>query len=156
MSQNLARLALRGAQLALATLAALYLWYFADHARQLLSFSYPLDYGEGPLLAQVERLRSGVPVWPLYANPQLPPALIVNYPPLYLLVTAGLAPLTGSALIAGRLISLVSALGCVAAVALLVRTRSSVDRSQESGVRGQESVFRISLQCAVAKAPATN
>ena len=135
MWQSLARIAVLAAQLALAALAALYLWYFADHARQLLAFGYPLDYGEGPLLAQVERLRGGVPVWALYADPQLPPALIVNYPPLYLLVTAALAPLTGSALVAGRIVSLASALGCVGALALLVR---SGGRSQAAGVRRQD------------------
>ncbi len=141
MSQSLARIAMRAAQLALAAMAALYLWYFADHARQMLAFGYPLDYGEGPLLAQVERLRSGVPVWALYANPQRPPALIVNYPPLYLLVTAALAPLTGSALIAGRLISLASALGCVAALVILVRLQIADCRLQIADASTQHSAL---------------
>jgi hypothetical protein len=117
------RLIFRAAQLALAMLAAAYLVYFADHARQLLAFTYPLDYGEGPLQAQVDRLLAGTPIWQLYADPSQPPFQIVNYPPLYLLVTAALASLTGSALLAGRLVSLLAALASVAAIALLARPR---------------------------------
>jgi hypothetical protein len=121
MTQTVARIALRAAQLALAALAAAYLIYFADHGRQLLAFPYPLDYGEGPLQAQVDRLRAGVPVWELYGDPSAPPFLIVNYPPLYLLLSAALAPLAGSTLVAGRLVSLLAALGCAAAIAVLAR-----------------------------------
>ncbi|NNJ10778.1 hypothetical protein EKD04_010600 [Chloroflexales bacterium ZM16-3] len=115
----LARTALRAAQIGLAILVAAYLLSFADHARQLLGFTHPLDYGEGPLLAQVDQLRTGTPIWRLYADPSAPPYLIVNYPPLYLLLCAGLAALTGSALLAGRLISLLSALAATAAIAAL-------------------------------------
>ncbi len=117
----LARTALRAAQIGLAVLVAAYLLYFADHARLLLGFAHPLDYGEGPLLAQVEQLRAGTPIWRLYADPSAPPYLVVNYPPLYLLLCAGLAGLTGSALLAGRLISLLAALAAVAAIAALAR-----------------------------------
>ncbi|MBX0327515.1 hypothetical protein K2Z83_07460 [Oscillochloris sp. ZM17-4] len=91
----LARTALRAAQIGLAILVAAYLVSFADHARQLLGFAHPLDYGEGPLLAQVEMLRAGTPIWRLYADPAAPPYLIINYPPLYLLLCAGLSALTG-------------------------------------------------------------
>ena len=115
----LATLIMGAAQLALIIVTAVYLVYFADHVRQLLSFAYPLDYGEGPLLAQVTALRAGVPIWRLYADPTAPPYLIVNYPPLYLLLTAALAPLTGASLTAGRLISLAAAFGSVAALARL-------------------------------------
>ena len=119
------RLLLRGIQLAAATLAAAYLIYFADHGLQLLGFGYPLDYGEGPLLAQIERLREGTPIWRLYADPARPPFLIVNYPPVYLLCAALIAPLTGSVLSAGRLLSLLAALAVVGAIALLARPRQA-------------------------------
>ena len=124
MPQRLASLSLWAAQLALILVTTAYLLYFADHVRQLLSFAYPLDYGEGPLLAQVTALRAGVPIWRLYADPTAPPYLIVNYPPLYLLLTAALAPLTGAILTAGRLISLVAALGSVTAIARLTHHRT--------------------------------
>ncbi len=123
MAQRIATLALRAAQLALAVLVAAYLASFAAHALLLLGFRFPLDYGEGPLLAQVERLRSGIPIWRLYADPAAPPYLIVNYPPVYLLLTAALTPLDGAVLSSGRLISLLAALGAVAALAMLATTR---------------------------------
>ena len=113
------RLSLRIAQLLLTLLAGLYLLYFFDHANQLLRFAFPIDYGEGPLLAQVDRLRVGTPIWQLYSDPAEPPFQIVNYPPLYLLLSAGLAQLTGSPLFAGRLIGLISTLGAVIALGLL-------------------------------------
>ncbi|GAB4424845.1 MAG: hypothetical protein OHK0015_04160 [Chloroflexi bacterium OHK40] len=121
MPQTAARLATRAAQLALAALATLYLVAFVDHAVQLLGHPFPLDYGEGPLLAQVQRLAEGTPIWRLYANPQAAPFLIVNYPPLYLLAAAAMAPLAGSALLAGRVLSLLASLACVAAIAFLAR-----------------------------------
>lgn len=109
----------RVAQVALGLLAIAYLLYAAAHVRQLLAFPFPLDYGEGPLVAQVERLRAGVPIWRLYADPENAPFLIVNYPPLYLVLTAVLTPLTGSVLIAGRLLSLVATLAAMGAIAWL-------------------------------------
>lgn len=115
----------RGSLLFAACLLALYLWYFADHARLMLAHPYPLDYGEGPLLAQVEQLRSGTPIPQLYADPAQPPYLIINYPPLYLLLTAWLSIPLGSVLVAGRLLSLLGALGCVAAIGLLAGGRRS-------------------------------
>lgn len=122
MPQQLARAAALSALCALIALTGLYLWYFADHAGLLLAHPYPLDYGEGPLLAQVERLRAGAPIWQLYADPAAPPYLVVNYPPLYLLLCAGLAPIAGSTLAAGRLLSLIGALASTAALALLARS----------------------------------
>ncbi len=119
------RVLLRAIQVALAALTAAYLIYFADHGLQLLGFAYPLDYGEGPLLAQVERLREGTPIWRLYADPARPPFLIVNYPPVYPPGVALIAPLTGSVLSAGRLLSLLSALAVVGAIALLARPRQA-------------------------------
>jgi hypothetical protein len=102
----------------LALLAALaaYLAYFAAHAWLMLGHQDPLDYGEGPLLAQVELLRAGTPIWQLYADPAQPPYAIVNYPPLYLLLAAALSYPLGSPLLAGRLLSLLATCGIVAAL----------------------------------------
>jgi hypothetical protein len=111
--------------LPLLLLGGAYLAYFAARTWQLLAFGYPLDYGEGPLLAQVALLRSGTPVWQIYADPQAPPYVVVNYPPLYLLLTAALSQLSGSVLLAGRLLSLFASLGCVAAIAMLLRLARS-------------------------------
>ncbi|NTV62947.1 MAG: hypothetical protein HGA65_05350, partial [Oscillochloris sp.] len=145
----LARTALRAAQLALALLAVAYLIYFADHARQLLTFSYPLDYGEGPLLAQVDQLRAGTPIWQLYRDPAAPPYLVINYPPLYLLLCAGLAQVTGSPLLAGRLTSLGSAIGAVMAIALLSGgaggQRPTTSRPRDLGENYRLSAIGLSL-----------
>ncbi|MFV9506793.1 MAG: hypothetical protein AB4911_19760 [Oscillochloridaceae bacterium umkhey_bin13] len=121
MLPRLVSLALRAIQVALALMAGAYLWYFADRVRLLFAFRFPLDYGEGPLLAQVDQLLARVPIWQLYADPALPPFLIINYPPLYLLVTAALSPVTGSALIAGRLVALAATLASVVALARLTQ-----------------------------------
>src|SRR6266508_1361199 len=72
---------------ALGLLIAAQLVFFAIHAAHMLSYRYPLDYGEGPLLAQVRLLRTAMPVWQLYADPDRAPYAIVNYPPIYHLAT---------------------------------------------------------------------
>lgn len=131
------RVILWAAQLAFVTLTLGYLAFFVDHALRLLSFAYPLDYGEGPLLAQIERLRAGVSIGDLYANPAEPPFLIVNYPPLYLVLTAAISRAVGSVLFAGRLLSLAATLATVIALMALIR-RSFPERSAPSP-------FRLSL-----------
>src|SRR5262245_41288149 len=68
---------------ALGLLIAAQLTFFAIHAAHLLRYPYPLDYGEGPLLAQIDLLRSGTPIWRLYADPDRAPYAVVNYPPVY-------------------------------------------------------------------------
>ncbi|PDW03150.1 hypothetical protein [Candidatus Viridilinea mediisalina] len=125
MAQRSHRL-LWGAQLLTMLLVGAYLIYFADHALQLLTFPFPLDYGEGPLVAQVARLLAGTSIWALYRDPSLAPFQIINYPPLYLIVTAALTPLTNSPLIAGRLVALLSTLASVVALALLAQRATPI------------------------------
>ncbi len=102
---------------------ATYLASFAIHAWLILSFPYPLDYGEGPLLAQVEFLQTTPAFWHIYRDPSASPYMVVNYPPVYLVVATVLSWATGNALLAGRLVSLLAALGCVVALVLLVDNR---------------------------------
>jgi hypothetical protein len=106
--------------LPLLALLAWYLWYFVAHIAAILAFGYPLDYGEGPLLAQVQQLRADISIWSLYADPAQAPFLIVNYPPLFLLLSAALATLNDNILLSGRLISTVSALSAGIALFFLV------------------------------------
>src|SRR5262249_1111354 len=96
---------------ALGLLVAAHLLFFAVHAKQLLAYPYPLDYGEGPLLSQVNLLRGGTPLWRLYGDPGAPPYAVVNYPPIYHLITWLVSLAVGAALQAGRLVSLAAALG---------------------------------------------
>jgi len=126
--QLLLRLALWAVLAGLAAILALQLFFFAVHAAHLLSYLYPLDYGEGPLLAQVDLLRSGTPIWRLYGNPDRPPYAVVNYPPVYHLAAAALSLLTRNTLLAGRLVALAAALAVAAALLFLTgepRTPSS-------------------------------
>jgi hypothetical protein len=129
----------------LGLLIVAHLVFFAVHATHLLGYAYPLDYGEGPLLAQVDLLRSGTPVWRLYADPDRAPYAVVNYPPVYHLATLLAALPIGNVLLAGRLVSLAAALGCMVALWLLTGDRrlATDDRRRESYVRRSSFVFRL-------------
>ncbi len=98
-----------------------YLLVFIIHACLILRYPFPLDYGEGPLLAQTELLRGGKWLWELYGDPAGPPYVIVNYPPVYLLCTTFLSHLIGNALLAGRVISLFATLGVLLALCHLAK-----------------------------------
>ncbi|NJP04310.1 MAG: hypothetical protein HC837_01110 [Chloroflexaceae bacterium] len=117
---------------ALVTGVAVVLAALAGHIWLVLHYTYPLDYGEGPLLEQVTLLRSGIPFWEMYRDPGAPPYAVVNYPPLYPIMAAVLSRLGDlltlpwfTPLLAGRLVSLIAAAGCVVALALLMDTGRS-------------------------------
>lgn len=76
--------------------------FVADGA-QVVRFPYPVDYGEGPLLAQTLRLGHLEDIY----RPDLssPPYTVSNYPPLYPLVLSPFARLWGPAFWYGRLLS---------------------------------------------------
>ncbi|HSE04420.1 MAG TPA: hypothetical protein VLK35_09755, partial [Methylomirabilota bacterium] len=99
--------------LLLLALAAGAVVFVGDGAR-VIAFPYPVDYGEGPLLAQTEALGRGESIY--RADLSAPPYTISNYPPLYPLVLSPVARLAGSAFWYGRLLSWLSIL----AAALLV------------------------------------
>ena len=126
-----AGLLLTGAWLILAAVVAVNMAFFARHAVQVLSYRYPLDYGEGPLLAQAELLHAAASLHQLYGPLDQAPYLVVNYPPVYLLTTLLTSTLAGNLLLAGRLVSLVSALTCVAALMIL----TTDDRRPTTGER---------------------
>src|SRR6185436_18553307 len=73
------------------------------------------------LLAQVDLLRAGMPVWQLYADPDIAPYAVVNYPPVYHIAVLLVALPLGNTLLAGRLVSLAAALAVVIALWLLAR-----------------------------------
>ncbi len=106
-------------------LVVVYLWYAFDHVRLLFGFPFPIDYGEGPLLAQIDQLLAGRPIWQLYADPGQEPFLIVNYPPLFLILSTMLAWVTNDPLLAGRLVALGGALAGTAALAALIGRRGA-------------------------------
>lgn len=104
-------------------LVPLALWAF--DARTAVSFAFPLDYGEGPLLDQAVRLAQGDNVYrPLDAGP---PWTVSNYPPVYpSLLALGVAA-SGVSYAWGRLLSVLSALAVAGLLAWVVR-RQTADR----------------------------
>ncbi len=122
---------------ALGLLIAAQLVFFATHAAHMLRYPYPLDYGEGPLLAQVDLLRAGMPAWQLYADPDRAPYAIVNYPPVYHLAALLVALPLGDTLLAGRLVSLAAALAAVGALWLLAREPRTKNREPRTAKSNQ-------------------
>jgi hypothetical protein len=90
----------------------------------ILFFPYAVDYGEAPIMDQVERILSGKT---LYRNTlDDPPYVISNYPPLFLLIYAGFYKISGLPLImAGRFISLVSTVISAILLAHLAKSLTS-------------------------------
>lgn len=109
-------------------------WAFLLFVRQgwdALTFPYPLNYGEGPLLDQAARLAELRNIYRYDLTG--PPYVVSNYPPLFPLAQALFVWLFGPAFWYGRLISLLS----VAAVALFVGlTLHALTRDRLAAVAG--------------------
>jgi Glycosyltransferase family 87 len=104
---------------------------FVRHGWDALTFPYPLNYGEGPLLDQSVRLAQFENIY--RTDLSAPPYVVSNYPPLFMLVQVPFVWLFGPALWYGRLISLLS----VAAVALFVGlTLHALTRDRIAAVAG--------------------
>jgi hypothetical protein len=119
---------------------AIVLWSAATLAA--LTFPGGLDYGEGPIIDQAARLLHGEPLyrWPL----ERAPWVVTNYPPLYMALVAGLARVSGAALIVcGRLLTAAAALSC----ALLLRSLAA--RLLRSELAGGVALFLFLLNPAV-------
>ncbi len=95
---------------------------YAILAEAALTFPYPLDYGEGPLLDQTMRILAGENIYdPDFSTP---PYTISNYPPLFLLAQVPFAAVFGPAMWYGRLISLLGALVTAVLIGLTLQTLS--------------------------------
>lgn len=89
----------------------------ADGVRAI-AFPYPMDYGEGPLLAQTVRLGQAEGIYrPDVASP---PYTVSNYPPLYPLLLSPLARLMGPAFWYGRLLSWLSIVAAAILIGLIL------------------------------------
>lgn len=71
---------------------------------QRIAYAFPIDYGEGPLLRQLEFLQASGSLAALYGDPGADPYLIVNYPPVYLVASQLVGEIL-PALMAGRVVS---------------------------------------------------
>jgi hypothetical protein len=92
-------------------------FFVADGVR-VIRFPYPMDYGEGPLLDQTQRLGR---LESLYrADLAAPPYTVSNYPPVYPLVLSPLGRLWGPAFWYGRLLSWLSIVAAAVFVGLIL------------------------------------
>jgi hypothetical protein len=111
---------LNPAEIGVGLMLALALFSFVDYGWSVLTFPYPVDYGEGPLLDQAVRLARFENIY----RPDIsrPPYTIANYPPLYLLLQVPLVWLFGPAYGYGRLISWLAMLAAALFVGLILKT----------------------------------
>jgi len=91
---------------------------FLSYEILAVSHPYPLDYGEAPLVDQAMRLIAGQAIY--RPDLSLPPYTISNYPPLYVLALVPGVWLFGPNFWAGRVISVLCALGTGALLALTI------------------------------------
>ncbi len=104
----------------LLTISALILIAFVHYGWSAITFPYPLDYAEGPLLDQLVRLARFENIY----RPDIsqPPYTIANYPPLYLLVQLPFMWLFGPMFWYGRVISWFSIVASAVLVTLILQT----------------------------------
>jgi hypothetical protein len=91
---------------------------FYHHARSVLDFKYPIDYGEGPLLDQVARLASFQNIY--QKDVSVAPFTITNYPPVYPLVQVPFYWIFGPELWYGSIISLIGVLAAAVCIGLTI------------------------------------
>jgi hypothetical protein len=109
---------------------------FAVDGTRVIAFPYPVDYGEGPLLAQTLRLGHLENIY--RPNLAAPPYSVSNYPPLYPLVLSPLARVVGPAFWYGRLLSWLS---IVAAATLIGLILHALTRDRVAGLIGGLSLL---------------
>ncbi|MBN1921043.1 MAG: glycosyltransferase family 39 protein [Anaerolineae bacterium] len=105
---------------ALVLLLALFwsIWLFGHTQALSITFPYPLDYGEAPLVDQSLRLLAGEPLYRPTLDSE--PYTISNYPPLYVVAISPFVALWGPNFWGGRLLSALSALASGVFLALIV------------------------------------
>jgi hypothetical protein len=91
---------------------------FSVDGVRVIAFPYPMDYGEGPLLAQTRALGLRENIY--RADLASPPYTISNYPPLYPLLLSPVARLVGPAFWYGRLLSWLSIAAAATLIGLIV------------------------------------
>jgi len=109
-----------GAIVAAASIVMVLLPLWGWFVGQRIAYPFPIDYGEGPLLRQLTYLQQGGTLTGLYGDPGQPPYLVVNYPPVYLVVSQMLG-VGMPALMAGRLVSALAGLAVATGLWLLMQ-----------------------------------
>lgn len=117
-SERLALPQVNGAATIVLIVLGLGVLVFVQYGWRSITFPYPLDYGEGPLLDQAVRLAHGENIYGVLGSP---PWTIANYPPLYMLLQAPLTRVFGPAYWYGRLLSWCCTIAAALFVGLIVR-----------------------------------
>ena len=141
----LRRLPLYGVSLLLAAaiiLVQLPFWVLTVVRR--VGYAYPIDYGEGPLLRQLQFLMHGGSLTGLYGDVQAAPFIVANYPPLYLSLSRFVAFFV-PALAAGRVVSLLAGLVVGMVIVLLALPRHSTRNVVLATVLAALSWFAIPI-----------
>jgi hypothetical protein len=78
-----------------------------NYSYKVITFNYPLNYGEGIVLSSAIRFSEGK----IYLDINQPPYDVDTYPPVYYFFLSLLFPFFGKTLLAGRLLSFLSLVG---------------------------------------------
>ncbi len=106
---------------ALAALLAFFLWQFLAKALLFLRSPFSPDYGEGQVLALIQRMQlDGT----FFGDLQRYPMVLSNYPPVFLLLNVPGYVLFGPTLLQPRLISLLTAVALAGLLFALLRRRT--------------------------------
>jgi hypothetical protein len=98
----------RALYVSLGALVVLQLGVLVYHLALTLAFPYDLNYGEGYVLNDAVRLSHGLP---LYVDLQQFPMVRSPYPPVFPFIWSLLIPLTGTTLVGGRALEVLSLAG---------------------------------------------
>ena len=111
-----------GAKIMLLMFLALAVVIFLAHALMAIFHRYPLDYGEAAMVDQAMAMTAGQNIY--RRDLAMPPYIVSNYPPLYVLSLVPFVGLFGPSFLAGRIISALCSLASAVFLALIVRTYS--------------------------------
>ncbi|HEX7852397.1 MAG TPA: hypothetical protein VF503_01725 [Sphingobium sp.] len=108
-----------------------------------IPFPYALDYNEGIVWKQMNDMVAGRAYGPLGDFP----AIVYHYPPVYHLLSAGVASLGIDPLSSGRIVSLLSTLGSAVIVALLTGRMAPVSAPRLTRAIGMGAAVFCFLGC---------
>ena len=120
---------------ALIVLCTMSIFGFLWNIGSILLFPYAVDYGEAPLMDQAVRLLSRQQLYK--SDYSSLPYVITNYPPVYVLLLAGVSKMTSAnLLLSGRIISVIASISSATLIAILVRsiTKNNISAFIASGL----------------------
>jgi len=113
-------------------------WMFGVYDWKTVTFPFPVDYGEGPILDQVMRLARFQNIYG--TNLTHLPFTISNYPPMYLAAQVPFAWIAGAAYWYGRGLSALSVIATAVFITLIIQT---ISKDWLAGILGGLVLFSI-------------